>query len=143
MRQRAAIMWEFASRICAGPSLADRGCRNSSPVENTATRGRLATATRAFPTVARSPTPAGDTRMPASRSFAPLRTSAPRAVTRLPGSTGGGFRPGAGQTTKSPSRIVSSTMIAASAPSGSGAPVMTAAASPAPNRTFGIVPAGI
>jgi len=34
-------------------------------------------------------------------------------------------------------------MIAASAPSGSGAPVMMAAASPGPNRTLGIVPAGI
>ena len=142
-RQREVIMWLFASRILAGPGERVRGWVSSSPVESTVTRGRRPTRTRTFPTVASSPIPAGESRPPASRSRVPARTSAPLAVTRSPARTGGGAVPGFGQRMNPELSAVCSTITAASAPSGIGAPVMMAAASPGPTRTRVVWPAAI
>src|SRR5438552_1346149 len=129
-----ASVYRLESRICPFPSGASTSAI-SSPVQNTATRGRLRTCTFDRPTDASRPISAGRSTVPASRIVSPLRRSSPACRTESP------FGVGAVIVTTSLALSLSSTRTTVSAPSGIGAPVMMRIASPGPTSRSGNSPA--
>ena len=101
---------------------------SSSPVTISATRGRRTQRALATPIAASSPASCGRRRRPARSTTSPAFTSSPIAPTCLRGATGS-------RTSRRPSRsLATSAITTASAPSGSGAPVMMRTAWPAATR---------
>ena len=95
---------------------------SSSPVASTATRGRANTRGRPAPSAASSPMVAGSSVAPARhRPAAPAASSEPRATTLSPAATARWMTTVSGE---AGGRSVCSTITTASAPAGSGAPVM-------------------
>ena len=109
-------------RICAALGVAATSTI-SSPVTSTATVGRRATRTRAWPVAASTAIAAGSTSRPRSSTTSPARTSDPRGATFCPAATAASI-----VTRNSSSGRVFSTCWTAVAPCGSGAPVMIFAA---------------
>ena len=118
-------MVRLLSRICPGCN-GDPSVINSSPVDSTATRARLVTLTVRTLTLASTPATGGVTIVPGANSSVPARMSSPTPRSAVPGATCAPMR-----TRRPPSsRSVSSTITTASAPAGTGAPVMIRIASP-------------
>ena len=113
-----------------------RGSGSSSPVERTATRGRLRTGRMATPASAATPISWGPTRVPAGRIVSPSATSEPRGRTFAPTGTGSETR------ATSPATETRSTWTTASAPAGRGAPVVMYAAWPGPTAVWWARPRG-
>ena len=106
------------------PGATSPGMTSSSPVENSATRGRAATVNSARPIPAARPILAGARRSPFESTTAPRVTSSPAARTHWPAVGTALMR-----TRAPPSRAwVSSCITTASAPAGIGAPVKMRAA---------------
>jgi hypothetical protein len=103
----------------------------------TATVGRARTRTRVRPTEASTATSAARIAVPRRRTTAPWRTSSPRAQMWRPGAAAFKTR------TRGPAGSVCSTIAIASAPSGTGAPVMIREHCPGPIVRDGARPAGI
>ncbi len=122
-RTAATSIAELASKICAGPST-DPGATSSEPVERIRTCGRRCTVTLLAPIAAIRAMAAGSTTAPARSTTDPRDTSSP---------CGRMFADGAGRreivTVCSPPSV-HSTGTTASAPAGTGAPVITRTAAP-------------
>ena len=99
------------------------------------TRARRRTATRARAIEASTPMCAGPSGVPASSTRAPRFRSSPANRTLRPASRS------SSTDTTAPAALVSSCRMTPSAPSGSGAPVKTRVASPAPMGRVGSAPA--
>ncbi|MEZ4718905.1 MAG: hypothetical protein R2851_22875 [Caldilineaceae bacterium] len=105
-------------------------------MESSATNGRPQTDAWATPTVASNPISAGPSRSPLRSTTSPSATSTPTGRMSWPGLAA------ARMCTRSSSRgSVSSTMTTASAPSGTGAPVVMYATWPGCNVKSGRCPA--
>ena len=115
---------------CAGTTSGDT---SSLPVERIATRGRAVASTCVAPASAAAPTPAAVRSTPAGRISCPTRKAAARRATCCPGRNRGSCR-----RTRPPAcavavpSIADSTGMTASAPDGTGAPVMIRAHAPQP-----------
>lgn len=101
------------------------GMTSSSPVENSATRGRRTTGTSASPIDAASPTSCARSRVPAASTTSPSRMSSPARRIHAPA-----FGISSKQTPASVVRV-DSCITMASAPGGTGAPVKMRAQVPA------------
>ena len=126
--------------MCSGAM--SPGMTSSSPVENSATLGRLATRKVLSPMLAASPKDAGVERCPCDSTWAPWVTSSPARLIHWPAvgevrtwMDGMGCSDGSNTTH-------SSCMTTASAPGGIGAPVKIRAHWPTANRVP-TLPAGI
>ncbi len=123
------------SQICPCPSGLP-GSTSSAPVDSTTTRGRGWARTVRRPTPARMPSWGGPITVPAASTRSPARTSSPDLRMALPG--------GAGRLidtlTVPPS--VHSTGTTASAPPGTGAPVMMRVTVPRSTTRDAVSPAG-
>src|SRR5438034_3398918 len=108
---------------------------SSSPVEQTATRGRGWHGTSLTSRLASTPRCAGVSSVPASNTRCPTSRSPPAGRTWSP--TCAACR----MSTLAPEDCVRSTITTASAPAGIGAPVMMRIASPGPTATAGATPA--
>src|SRR5882672_4791797 len=124
---RARIMCVFESRIWPGPT-AWPGETSSSPVERIATRGGNATSTCACPSAASNAMVPGPITSPERASVSPTGKSSPAGRTFSPTATGARMRTVAASGDETAS--VCSIATTASAPAGSGAPVMIRIASP-------------
>ena len=98
--------------------MGEPGSTSSLPVEMMTTRGRGRTTTRSRPTAASRPSCPGPSRVPASSTVCPVLTSSPWRRTALPG-----FGVWVMVTLAMPPSVHSSGTTA-SAPGGTGAPVM-------------------
>ena len=119
------------------PKPGSRPETSSVPVEMTATRGFGCTRTRRRPTAKSNATWAGPTTTPESSTRSPLRTSPPIRRTCRPAGTAALI------CTCTTPWSVSSTWTIASAPSGSGAPVMIRIVWPSTSRVRSVLPAGM
>ncbi len=122
-RTSASSIGEFESTIRL-PAGTEPGASNSSPDTMIRTRGRRYTSTGSWPIDASSPTSCGSNRRPAPSTTLPAAMSSPTRPTFLPAATG------AITSTRSPVSRASSARNTASAPSGTGAPVMMRMAAP-------------
>ena len=116
---------------------------SSSPVARMATRGRTKTWSSAQPQAAASATCAAPIAVPAGSSSSPLRACAPRATMFSPFSM---VRGGSSRTVRSdglPPASTCSSIITASAPAGTGAPVMISHAAPGGSGPDGACPARV
>ena len=125
----------FELRIWPGPGLSS-GATSSSPVASTAHRGFASTRIRVRPIAARAPISAARIRWPGRSTTSPVRMSVARRAMFCPGFTGDC------SVTRVPSRDVFSTCWTASAPEGTGAPVMIFVHVPGPTSRAGTFPAG-
>mmetsp|Transcript_67388 Transcript_67388/g.213307 ORF Transcript_67388/g.213307 Transcript_67388/m.213307 type:complete len:214 (+) Transcript_67388:433-1074(+) len=114
----------FESRICPGPSLAVLGSTISSPVESTATVGRGCAHTCVAPTVARSPTSAACSLSPARSTLCPALMSKPTGRISAPACTASRIFTMRFPSTSAGASFVRSTITTASAPGGTGPPVV-------------------
>mmetsp|Transcript_19337 Transcript_19337/g.49198 ORF Transcript_19337/g.49198 Transcript_19337/m.49198 type:complete len:338 (-) Transcript_19337:281-1294(-) len=120
----ASSMERLASRIWPGPSTFVDGSTTSSPVDSTATWGlRYTSNCSTAPTVARMPTSATPTRSPACSTTAPCMMSDPMGRMSCPALAAFRMRTRLGPEPAS-TFSVSSTCTTASAPGGTGAPVV-------------------
>ena len=114
------------------------GITSSSPVENSATRGRAATSSVAMPTVAARPMAAASRRWPARSTTWPARTSSPWRRMAMPGAGSSLMRTRAeGRRPVDTTASQCSCMTTASAPGGTCAPVKMRAAVPAASGSPG------
>eukprot|EP00047_Mylnosiga_fluctuans_P018474 m.71467 g.71467 ORF g.71467 m.71467 type:complete len:456 (-) comp7635_c0_seq1:636-2003(-) len=140
---RTAIsMNRLLSRIEPLGTSAAPGSTSSSPVDMTATRGRRSTGTVRMPADSSTPSSLGPSTLPAASRRWPLLISDPTARMSQPGLTVLSTRicfssPSGDASTNS----VSSTWTTASAPSGTGAPVVIRATVPGSTRNEAIPPA--
>ena len=112
-------------------------------MDSTATRGRRRSGTVAYPIDDAAPVASGPHTVPALSTMSPSATSPPRRRTCWPSETTSRTSTSAGSGASPIGWSVSSTGTMASAPGGSGAPVMMRAHSPSPTSGADEAPAGM
>ena len=126
-----------STRRSAPAAAAAPGSTSSEPVDRTSTTGRRRTGSVAVPTAAARPIWAGPSTVPAGSTTDPAATSSPVRRTCAP-------TPGPARSrTRSVPPSVCSTGTIASAPAGSGAPVMIRCTVPAASAGTSVRPAGM
>src|SRR5690606_2551380 len=138
---RPARSTPLESGIRPGPGSVPGG-HSSSPVARTPTRGREWTRSSPWPAETAADRWWAASSVPAASTAPPGSTSSPRPRTCRPAATGSRTRTRAGRSVAPGGWSVGSPGTAASAPSGSGAPVMIGAAVPALAGGGCAVPAG-